>query len=69
MLEPVAPPKKPPRPGAPCHLANLGPVESYNEGVKVHVTPTLAEAHSEVYSCMFEPLVACTLPHTWLVLA
>lgn len=40
ILEPVAPPKKPPRPGAPCHLANLGPVESYNEGVKVYVTHT-----------------------------
>uniref|UniRef100_A0A674NWK2 Focal adhesion kinase 1 n=1 Tax=Takifugu rubripes TaxID=31033 RepID=A0A674NWK2_TAKRU len=37
--EPVAPPKKPPRPGAPCHLANLGPVESYNEGVKVRLQP------------------------------
>lgn len=34
--EPAAPPKKPPRPGAPCHLASLGPVESYNEGVKVN---------------------------------
>ncbi|XP_016096360.1 focal adhesion kinase 1-like isoform X3 [Sinocyclocheilus grahami] len=30
----VAPPKKPPRPGAPCHLTNLNPVDSYNEGVK-----------------------------------
>ncbi|XP_037120738.1 focal adhesion kinase 1-like isoform X9 [Syngnathus acus] len=35
--EHVAPPKKPPRPGAPAHLSNLsvlGPVDSYNEGVK-----------------------------------
>uniref|UniRef100_UPI003AAD4D6C protein tyrosine kinase 2aa isoform X4 n=1 Tax=Centroberyx gerrardi TaxID=166262 RepID=UPI003AAD4D6C len=35
--EHVAPPKKPPRPGAPCHLGNLAslnPVDSYNEGVK-----------------------------------
>ncbi|KAG1948463.1 focal adhesion kinase 1 isoform q [Pimephales promelas] len=31
----VAPPKKPPRPGAPSHLTNLTPVDSYNEGVKV----------------------------------
>uniref|UniRef100_A0A8C1SUH8 non-specific protein-tyrosine kinase n=1 Tax=Cyprinus carpio TaxID=7962 RepID=A0A8C1SUH8_CYPCA len=31
----VAPPKKPPRPGAPSHLTNLNPVDSYNEGVKV----------------------------------
>uniref|UniRef100_A0A3Q3XK44 Focal adhesion kinase 1 n=1 Tax=Mola mola TaxID=94237 RepID=A0A3Q3XK44_MOLML len=31
----VAPPKKPPRPGAPAHLASLGPVDSYNEGVKL----------------------------------
>uniref|UniRef100_A0A672T3N4 Focal adhesion kinase 1 n=1 Tax=Sinocyclocheilus grahami TaxID=75366 RepID=A0A672T3N4_SINGR len=31
----VAPPKKPPRPGAPCHLTNLNPVDSYNEGVKI----------------------------------
>uniref|UniRef100_A0A671WJR4 non-specific protein-tyrosine kinase n=1 Tax=Sparus aurata TaxID=8175 RepID=A0A671WJR4_SPAAU len=34
----VAPPKKPPRPGAPGHLSNLaslGPVDSYNEGVKL----------------------------------
>uniref|UniRef100_A0A4W5JVH4 non-specific protein-tyrosine kinase n=1 Tax=Hucho hucho TaxID=62062 RepID=A0A4W5JVH4_9TELE len=34
----VAPPKKPPRPGAPSHLgslASLNPVDSYNEGVKV----------------------------------
>uniref|UniRef100_A0A8C1SZ49 Protein tyrosine kinase 2aa n=1 Tax=Cyprinus carpio TaxID=7962 RepID=A0A8C1SZ49_CYPCA len=30
----VAPPKKPPRPGAPSHLTNLNPVDSYNEGVK-----------------------------------
>uniref|UniRef100_A0A4W5JJF7 non-specific protein-tyrosine kinase n=1 Tax=Hucho hucho TaxID=62062 RepID=A0A4W5JJF7_9TELE len=37
----VAPPKKPPRPGAPSHLgslASLNPVDSYNEGVKVHNT-------------------------------
>ncbi|XP_047460919.1 protein tyrosine kinase 2aa isoform X4 [Mugil cephalus] len=35
--EHVAPPKKPPRPGAPCQLGNLAslsPVDSYNEGVK-----------------------------------
>ncbi|XP_056438280.1 protein tyrosine kinase 2aa isoform X4 [Gadus chalcogrammus] len=34
----AAPPKKPPRPGAPCHLGNLpllNPVDSYNEGVKL----------------------------------
>uniref|UniRef100_A0A8C9U2Y1 non-specific protein-tyrosine kinase n=1 Tax=Scleropages formosus TaxID=113540 RepID=A0A8C9U2Y1_SCLFO len=34
----VAPPKKPPRPGAPSHLgslASLNPVDSYNEGVKI----------------------------------
>uniref|UniRef100_A0A3B4XU74 non-specific protein-tyrosine kinase n=1 Tax=Seriola lalandi dorsalis TaxID=1841481 RepID=A0A3B4XU74_SERLL len=33
-----SPPKKPPRPGAPCHLSNLAslcPVDSYNEGVKL----------------------------------
>ncbi|XP_006810870.1 focal adhesion kinase 1-like [Neolamprologus brichardi] len=38
--EPVAPPKKPPRPGAPANLTNLPslcPVESYNDGVKVHM--------------------------------
>ncbi|KAG7240952.1 hypothetical protein INR49_026127 [Caranx melampygus] len=36
--EHVAPPKKPPRPGAPSHLSNLAslcPVDSYNEGVKL----------------------------------
>ncbi|XP_058866393.1 focal adhesion kinase 1 isoform X13 [Acipenser ruthenus] len=36
--EHVAPPKKPPRPGAPSHLgslASLNPVDSYNEGVKI----------------------------------
>ncbi|XP_053322144.1 focal adhesion kinase 1 [Spea bombifrons] len=37
--EHTAPPKKPPRPGAPSHLGNLAglnsPVESYNEGVKL----------------------------------
>ncbi|XP_026145162.1 focal adhesion kinase 1-like isoform X4 [Carassius auratus] len=32
--EHVAPPKKPPRPGAPSHLTNLNPADSYNEGVK-----------------------------------
>ncbi|XP_056099890.1 protein tyrosine kinase 2aa isoform X7 [Rhinichthys klamathensis goyatoka] len=31
----AAPPKKPPRPGAPSHLTNLTPVDSYNEGVKI----------------------------------
>ncbi|XP_075067763.1 focal adhesion kinase 1 isoform X3 [Mixophyes fleayi] len=35
----TAPPKKPPRPGAPSHLSNLAglnsPVDSYNEGVKI----------------------------------
>ncbi|XP_028316392.1 protein tyrosine kinase 2aa isoform X2 [Gouania willdenowi] len=31
----VAPPKKPPRPGAPGHLAPLCTVDSYNEGVKL----------------------------------
>uniref|UniRef100_A0A3Q2T206 Focal adhesion kinase 1 n=1 Tax=Fundulus heteroclitus TaxID=8078 RepID=A0A3Q2T206_FUNHE len=37
-LKHVAPPKKPPRPGAPAHLTNLaslGPVDSYNDGVKL----------------------------------
>ncbi|XP_048117990.1 focal adhesion kinase 1 isoform X18 [Alosa alosa] len=36
--EHAAPPKKPPRPGAPSHLgsvASLTPVDSYNEGVKI----------------------------------
>ncbi|KAF7654097.1 hypothetical protein LDENG_00074030 [Lucifuga dentata] len=36
--EHVAPPKKPPRPGAPTHLGNLTslcPVDSYDEGVKL----------------------------------
>ncbi|XP_055749855.1 focal adhesion kinase 1-like isoform X4 [Salvelinus fontinalis] len=36
--EHVAPPKKPPRPGAPSHLgslASLNPVDSYNEGLKI----------------------------------
>ncbi|XP_075437781.1 focal adhesion kinase 1 isoform X4 [Ascaphus truei] len=37
--EHTAPPKKPPRPGAPSHLGNLAsltsPVDSYNEGVKL----------------------------------
>ncbi|XP_061598367.1 focal adhesion kinase 1-like isoform X2 [Cololabis saira] len=36
--EHVAPPKKPPRPGAPSHLGNLSslcPVDNYNEGVKL----------------------------------
>uniref|UniRef100_A0A3Q2Y590 Focal adhesion kinase 1 n=1 Tax=Hippocampus comes TaxID=109280 RepID=A0A3Q2Y590_HIPCM len=36
--EHVAPPKKPPRPGAPAHLTTLTglcPVDSYNEGVKL----------------------------------
>ncbi|KAL2083901.1 hypothetical protein ACEWY4_019419 [Coilia grayii] len=36
--EHAAPPKKPPRPGAPSHLgsvASLNPTDSYNEGVKI----------------------------------
>uniref|UniRef100_A0A8C3YGE9 Focal adhesion kinase 1 n=1 Tax=Catagonus wagneri TaxID=51154 RepID=A0A8C3YGE9_9CETA len=34
--DPAAPPKKPPRPGAPGHLASLSsPGDSYNEGVKL----------------------------------
>ncbi|XP_053531473.1 protein tyrosine kinase 2aa isoform X4 [Ictalurus punctatus] len=36
--DPVAPPKKPPRPGAQSHLsstASISPVDSYNEGVKL----------------------------------
>ncbi|XP_073714759.1 protein tyrosine kinase 2aa isoform X4 [Misgurnus anguillicaudatus] len=33
--EHVAPPKKPPRPGAQSHLTSLNPVENYNEGVKI----------------------------------
>uniref|UniRef100_A0A8C5PJS7 Focal adhesion kinase 1 n=1 Tax=Leptobrachium leishanense TaxID=445787 RepID=A0A8C5PJS7_9ANUR len=37
--EHTAPPKKPPRPGAPCHLGSLSgmssPVDSYNEGMKI----------------------------------
>ncbi|XP_053415565.1 focal adhesion kinase 1 isoform X9 [Nycticebus coucang] len=37
--DPVAPPKKPPRPGAPSHLGSLAslssPGDSYNEGVKL----------------------------------
>lgn len=37
--DPAAPPKKPPRPGAPGHLSNLAtisnPADSYNEGVKL----------------------------------
>ncbi|XP_023597370.1 focal adhesion kinase 1 isoform X1 [Trichechus manatus latirostris] len=37
--DPAAPPKKPPRPGAPCHLGSLAslssPGDSYNEGVKL----------------------------------
>ncbi|XP_047664098.1 protein tyrosine kinase 2aa isoform X6 [Tachysurus fulvidraco] len=36
--DPGAPPKKPPRPGAPSHLsstASISPVDSYNEGVKI----------------------------------
>lgn len=40
QLDHAAPPKKPPRPGAPSHLGSLAslnsPVDSYNEGVKVH---------------------------------
>lgn len=38
FAENVAPPKKPPRPGAAGHLSHLTslcPVDSYNEGVKV----------------------------------
>ncbi|XP_052017662.1 focal adhesion kinase 1 isoform X4 [Apodemus sylvaticus] len=37
--DPTAPPKKPPRPGAPGHLSNLpsisSPADSYNDGVKL----------------------------------
>ncbi|XP_046874797.1 protein tyrosine kinase 2aa isoform X1 [Hypomesus transpacificus] len=33
--EHVAPPKKPPRPGAPSTLASLNPADSYNQGVKI----------------------------------
>ncbi|XP_053348091.1 protein tyrosine kinase 2aa isoform X1 [Clarias gariepinus] len=36
--DPGAPPKKPPRPGAPTHLsstASISPVDSYNEGIKI----------------------------------
>ncbi|KAK3532460.1 hypothetical protein QTP86_018448, partial [Hemibagrus guttatus] len=36
--DPGAPPKKPPRPGAPSHLsstASISPVDSYNEGIKI----------------------------------
>lgn len=43
VSEHVAPPKKPPRPGAPAHLTNLSslcPVDSYNEGVKVWIYKT-----------------------------
>uniref|UniRef100_A0A7M4FZS8 Focal adhesion kinase 1 n=1 Tax=Crocodylus porosus TaxID=8502 RepID=A0A7M4FZS8_CROPO len=39
QLDHAAPPKKPPRPGAPSHLGSLAslnsPVDSYNEGVKI----------------------------------
>uniref|UniRef100_A0A670ZVC0 Focal adhesion kinase 1 n=1 Tax=Pseudonaja textilis TaxID=8673 RepID=A0A670ZVC0_PSETE len=39
FLDHAAPPKKPPRPGAPSHLGSLAslnsPVDSYNEGVKI----------------------------------
>ncbi|XP_073728323.1 focal adhesion kinase 1 isoform X5 [Misgurnus anguillicaudatus] len=37
-VEHLAPPKKPPRPGAPSHpagVSGLNPTESYNEGVKI----------------------------------
>uniref|UniRef100_A0A4W5JJ28 non-specific protein-tyrosine kinase n=1 Tax=Hucho hucho TaxID=62062 RepID=A0A4W5JJ28_9TELE len=52
----VAPPKKPPRPGAPSHLgslASLNPVDSYNEGVKVqqhshHQDNTVLMSYSRV---------------------
>lgn len=41
LTDPAAPPKKPPRPGAPSHLSGLAslssPGDSYNEGVKVSV--------------------------------
>ncbi|XP_041105151.1 focal adhesion kinase 1 isoform X31 [Polyodon spathula] len=60
--EHVAPPKKPPRPGAPSHLgslASLSPVDSYNEGVKpwriqpqeISPPPTanLDRSHDKVY--------------------
>uniref|UniRef100_A0A8B9KJ82 non-specific protein-tyrosine kinase n=1 Tax=Astyanax mexicanus TaxID=7994 RepID=A0A8B9KJ82_ASTMX len=38
LISLIAPPKKPPRPGAPSHLgslASINPVDSYNEGVKI----------------------------------
>ncbi|XP_051926283.1 protein tyrosine kinase 2aa isoform X7 [Hippocampus zosterae] len=57
--EHVAPPKKPPRPGAPAHLTTLTslcPVDSYNEGVKlqpqeISSTPTanLDRSNDKVY--------------------
>ncbi|XP_041105152.1 focal adhesion kinase 1 isoform X32 [Polyodon spathula] len=57
--EHVAPPKKPPRPGAPSHLgslASLSPVDSYNEGVKIQPqeispppTANLDRSHDKVY--------------------
>ncbi|KAF7237362.1 Focal adhesion kinase 1 [Varanus komodoensis] len=46
-----APPKKPPRPGAPSHLGSLAslnsPVDSYNEGVKGWATDVLSNIKSE----------------------
>uniref|UniRef100_A0A3P8XH47 non-specific protein-tyrosine kinase n=1 Tax=Esox lucius TaxID=8010 RepID=A0A3P8XH47_ESOLU len=57
--EHAAPPKKPPRPGAPSHLgsqASLNPVESYNDGVKLQpqeITPpptaNLDRSNDKVY--------------------
>lgn len=48
-----APPKKPPRPGAPSHLsstASISPVDSYNEGVKVLLLSALScKASAKAY--------------------
>uniref|UniRef100_A0A3Q2Y4Y9 non-specific protein-tyrosine kinase n=1 Tax=Hippocampus comes TaxID=109280 RepID=A0A3Q2Y4Y9_HIPCM len=59
--EHVAPPKKPPRPGAPAHLTTLTglcPVDSYNEGVKVYaalrstiVSISAGRTNAQVFSC------------------
>lgn len=48
--EHVAPPKKPPRPGAPAHLGNLAglcPMDSYNEGVKVYMHTYICTSSKE----------------------